>query len=332
MHSLKNHNTFAIDVQTPNLICINNFEELKNALPSLQNTSFLTLGGGSNVLFTKNLDIPVIHINTKGIQIVQQDENYVYVEVQAGEIWHEFVLWTLQNNFGGIENLSLIPGRVGASPIQNIGAYGVEIKDVFYSCVAIDKKTLQTRNFSLDDCKFGYRESIFKNEEKDRYIILSVTYKLTRKNHQLKTNYGDINQELTKRNIENPTIKDISEAIIAIRSSKLPDPRQLGNGGSFFKNPIISTSLFGELQNNFPEVPFYQISDNEVKIPAGWLIEKAGFKGYRVGDAGVHQKQALVLVNYGNATGEQIVNLSKEIQHKILEMFNISIEPEINIL
>ncbi|MDO4728230.1 MAG: UDP-N-acetylmuramate dehydrogenase [Bacteroidota bacterium] len=332
MYSLKSYNTFNIDVQTPDFICINTIDELKNTLKRYKDTDFLVLGGGSNVLLTKNLNIPTIHINTKGINIIQKDKDYVYVEVQAGEVWHDFVLWALENDFGGIENLSLIPGRIGASPIQNIGAYGVEIKDVFHSCIAINKHTLELRTFNIDDCKFGYRESIFKNEEKNKYIILAVTYKLTHHNHQLKINYGDIKQELIKHNITTPSIKDISNAVIAIRSGKLPNPKHLGSGGSFFKNPIIPMALFEKIKALYPEIPSYQISELEVKVPAGWLIEKAGFKGYRIGDAGVHQQQALVLVNYGNARGEEIVNLSKKIQQKILDMFGITIEPEINIL
>lgn len=283
------------------------------------------------MLLTQDIQKPVVHINLKGIQIVKQDENHVWVKAQAGENWHQFVLWTLENDFGGIENLSLIPGNIGSAPIQNIGAYGVELKDVFDSCKAINIRNQEVNTFTLTECKFGYRESVFKNSEKGKYIILSVTLKLTKKDHKISTSYGVISNELQKMEITNPTIQDISKAVISIRKSKLPDPKEIGNSGSFFKNPVVSRKIFEKVQKQYPEMPFYEVSENEIKIPAGWLIETAGFKGKRFGDAGVHQKQALVLVNYGNATGKEIYDLAKTIQKTILDLFEIEIEMEVNV-
>jgi UDP-N-acetylmuramate dehydrogenase len=250
----------------------------------------------------------------------------------AGENWHEFVLWCLQYNFGGIENLSLIPGNIGTAPIQNIGAYGVELKDVFLSCEAIHVKDQSLRRFSKTDCNFGYRESVFKQDSKGEYIITSVNLELTKVNHKLRIDYGAIKTELEASNIDKPKIQDVSNAVIAIRQSKLPDPKEIGNSGSFFKNPIISTAQFNKLEENFPAAPSYKISDKEVKVPAGWLIEKAGFKGKRFNDYGVHNKQALVLVNYGNASGKDIFELAKLIQKTVKRIFNIAIETEVNII
>ena len=249
----------------------------------------------------------------------------------AGENWHEFVLYCLENNFGGLENLSLIPGNVGTAPIQNIGAYGVEIKDRFESCTALDLQTLQLKRFNLEDCRFGYRDSIFKNEAKGKYIIISVSFRLSKEKHKLNTSYGSIDHYLEEKAVENPTLKDVSEAVISIRQSKLPDPKTLGNSGSFFKNPVITRKELEKLQQQFPEVPFYAVDEEHVKVPAGWLIDRAGLKGYREGDAGVHSKQALVLVNYGNATGSEILNLAKKVQQKVKNMFGIEIFPEVNI-
>jgi UDP-N-acetylmuramate dehydrogenase len=290
------------------------------------------LGGGSNMLLTKDIEALVLHINLKGIEVISEKEDTVVIKAMAGENWHDFVLWCLDRNFGGIENLSLIAGHIGTAPIQNIGAYGVELKDVFISCEAIHIDDQSTRTFTKSECKFGYRESIFKQELKGEFIITSVSIELTKKNHQLHTDYGVIKNELETHNIELPTIKDISNAVIAIRQSKLPDPKEIGNSGSFFKNPIISAKEFIELELNFPEVPSYKISDEAIKIPAGWLIEKAGFKGKRFKDYGVHNKQALVLVNYDNATGKEIFELAQLIQRTVKRLFNISIEMEVNII
>jgi UDP-N-acetylmuramate dehydrogenase len=250
----------------------------------------------------------------------------------AGENWHEFVQYAIKNDFGGLENLSLIPGNVGTAPIQNIGAYGVELKDVFESCTAYDIETLEKKVFSKADCKFGYRNSIFKNEAKGKYVITSVVFKLTQSNHKLSTSYGAIQDKLAENNIDEPTIADISQAVIEIRQSKLPDPAVLGNSGSFFKNPVISSADFKEFRRKHPQAPFYEVSATEFKIPAGWLIEQAGFKGERYGDAGVHKNQALVLVNYGTASGSEIWDLALRIQKKVKEDFGIYIEPEVNVI
>ena len=330
--SLKSYNTFGIDVTAKYFLEINSKEELTHALNSRQYAKKFILGGGSNILLTQNIDALVIHINNKGIEVVKEADNYVYVKVEAGENWHEFVLWCIENDYGGVENLSLIPGNVGTSPIQNIGAYGVELKDVFVTCEAIDVTNQVIRTFINEECRFGYRNSIFKNEVKGQYIIMNVTFKLTKGNHKLNTSYGAIEEELSNHNIQEPTIKDISNAVIKIRQSKLPDPREIGNSGSFFKNPVISKEHFKKLKSNFPEMPSYSVSDKEMKIPAGWLIEKAGFKGKRFGECGVHKNQALVLINYGSAQGKEILNLSKLIQKTIHRLFEIDLEAEVNIV
>jgi UDP-N-acetylmuramate dehydrogenase len=274
----------------------------------------------------------VIHIDLKGKRIVKEDDDFVWVESMAGENWHEFVLWTIDQNFGGLENMSLIPGNVGTTPVQNIGAYGTEIKDTFVSCDAmkIDDQTMRT--FSKEDCRFGYRESIFKQEAKNQYIITSVVFKLTKHNHKINTSYGDITKELALQNVTDPSLKDVSNAVIAIRQSKLPDPKVLGNSGSFFKNPVISRSHFEKVQAQFPEIKFFEVSPTEVKVPAGWLIEQAGYKGFRKGDAGVHKNQALVLVNYGSATGQDILALSREVQQAVFDKYSIAIEAEVNVI
>lgn len=330
--SLKPYNTFGIDVNAKNFVSVSNVKDLKSVLKLESHSKKLILGGGSNMLLTKNFDGLVIHINLKGIEVLSENNRYVTVKANAGENWHEFVLWCLENNFGGIENMSLIPGNVGTAPIQNIGAYGVELKDTFVSCEALSLETQTIKTFTKEDCNFGYRNSIFKNEVKSKYIITNVTFKLTKKQHQLNTNYGAIQSELEKMGIKNPTIQDVSKAVIAIRESKLPNPKDIGNSGSFFKNPVVSIEVFNELQKNFEDIPSYPISETTVKVPAGWLIEKAGFKGKRFDNFGVHKNQALVLVNYGNAKGSDILKLSKLIQKTIERLFNISIEAEVNIL
>ncbi|WP_298425482.1 UDP-N-acetylmuramate dehydrogenase [uncultured Kordia sp.] len=330
--SLKKFNTFGINTKAKNFITITNISELIVALQLEEFSNYFVLGGGSNMLLTQDIEIPVLHINSKGKRVVFSTEDEVLVEIQAGENWHEFVLWCIENDFGGVENLSLIPGNVGTSPIQNIGAYGVELKDTFISCAAIDIKTQEQKVFQRDDCNFGYRNSIFKNEVKGKYIITSVVFKLTRKNHKLNTSYGAIQQELERNQITKPTIKNVSDAVIAIRQRKLPDPKEIGNSGSFFKNPVISKAAFDILQKEHPNAPHYVISDTEIKVPAGWLIEQCGFKGKRFGDAGVHKNQALVLVNYDNATGAEILALAKKIQASVLDKFNIAIEAEVNVI
>lgn len=330
--SLKKYNTFGIEAFAKEFIEINTSNELAEVLKNNSTKKLFILAGGSNMLLTQNIDALVLHINNKGIEIIKEDESHVWVKGSAGEIWHEFVLWNIANNFGGIENLSLIPGNVGATPIQNIGAYGIEIKDTMESCEAMEIATQEIKTFSNSDCQFGYRESIFKNELKNKYIILSVTFKLTKTNHKLNTTYGAIDVELSKMNIEKPSIKDVSRAVIAIRESKLPNPKELGNSGSFFKNPAVPIEIYENAKAIFPDIPHYPISENKVKVPAGWLIEQAGFKGKRIDDAGVHTKQALVLVNYGNATGNEIWALAQTIQKAVKEKFGIDIEAEVNVI
>lgn len=330
--SLKPYNTFDIDVRAKHFVSVNSIRELQEVLKLQDYPNKFILGGGSNMLLTKDIEALVLHINLKGISIISEAESKILIKANAGENWHEFVLWCIQHDFGGIENLSLIPGNVGTAPIQNIGAYGVELKDVFESCEALHIKSGTIKTFTKKDCKFDYRHSIFKNELKGRYIILNVTFKLTTKQHTIKTDYGAIGNELEKQNINKPTIKDVSNAVISIRSSKLPDPKKIGNSGSFFKNPIISKTKLTILKQNFPEIPSYNISDKLVKIPAGWLIEHVGFKGKTFNNYGVHKNQALVLVNYGNASGKDILNLSKLIQKTIKRIFDINLEAEVNII
>ena len=330
--SLKTYNTFAIDCSARYFASIQSISDLKKALKSKIHSKIFILGGGSNLLLTQDIDALVIHINIKGIEIISENKNTISLKVMAGENWQEFVEYCIDNNYGGVENLSLIPGNVGTAPIQNIGAYGVELEDVFNSCNAISLNNHSEKIFTKEACKFGYRSSIFKNEQKGEFIITSVIFNLTKTKHNKNIGYGAIKEELNNLQIENPTLKEISEAVIKIRKSKLPDPKKLGNSGSFFKNPIINNLEFKKFHRNYPDAPYYKISNSEYKIPAGWLIEQSGFKGKRIGDAGVHKKQALVLVNYGNTTGKEIVSLSKTIQTKVKEEFGIFISPEVNII
>ena len=330
--SLKPFNTFGIDVKAQSYCDISSIENLSTVLRNNDKSPLFILGGGSNMLLTKDIEALVLHINLKGVEVISETDTSVIVKAMAGENWHNFVLWCLEHNFGGIENLSLIPGNIGTAPIQNIGAYGVELKDVFVSCEALKIDDQSVKTFSKSDCNFGYRESIFKQDLKGHYIITSVNLKLTKSKHKLHTDYGVIKNELNANGITEPTIQDISNAVIAIRQSKLPDPKEIGNSGSFFKNPIISAKAFIELECDFPDVPSYKISDEAIKVPAGWLIEKAGFKGKRFSDYGVHNKQALVLVNYGNASGKEIFELAQLIQKTVKRLFNISIETEVNII
>jgi len=330
--SLKNYNTFGIEAKAKQFVAVHNTTELQSILEKNRLEKKFILGGGSNMLLTQDIDALVIHVDLKGKRIIREDDDFVWVESQAGENWHEFVLWTIDQNFGGLENMSLIPGNVGTTPVQNIGAYGTEIKDTFYSCEAMTIENQKIRTFTKAECHFGYRESIFKNEAKDQYIITSVIFKLTKRNHKINISYGDISGELAKNNITIPTLKDVSNAVIAIRQSKLPDPKELGNSGSFFKNPVLLKKDFEKIHLQFPEMKYYEISESEVKVPAGWLIEQAGFKGKRFGDAGIHKNQALVLVNYGNATGKEILDVSKNIQETIFRIFGIHIDAEVNVI
>ncbi|MCW5519313.1 UDP-N-acetylmuramate dehydrogenase [Aureitalea sp. L0-47] len=330
--SLREYNTFGIDVLAKAFVSITSDEALTALLKSYKPKDLFIIGGGSNLLLTSNIDKLVVHINLKGISVASETEDMVILEISAGENWHELVMYCIERDYGGIENLSLIPGNTGTAPIQNIGAYGVEIKDVFESCRAVETLTGESRIFTAEDCKFGYRNSVFKNELKGKYIITSVNLRLTKKNHELNTSYGAIADILSEKNIDKPEIKDISDAVIAIRQSKLPDPAELGNSGSFFKNPILNKAAFSSFRSKFPEAPFYEVSSSEFKIPAGWLIEEAGFKGKRYGDAGIHEKQALVLVNHGNASGLEIWELAQRIQKRVKVLFSIDIEPEVNVI
>jgi UDP-N-acetylmuramate dehydrogenase len=328
--SLKNYNTFGISVNAKRFISVDSVYQLQQLL-KVEKNLFL-ISGGSNMLLTKDIEELVVHVDIKGISIDREDNNDIYITVNAGENWHELVLWCVSNNYGGIENLSLIPGNVGTCPIQNIGAYGVEVKDTITKVEALEIETGKLIQFSNTECKFGYRNSIFKNTEKGKYIITSVSFKLTKSNHQTNITYGAIETELSSKEITKPTLKDISDAVIAIRKSKLPDPKEIGNSGSFFKNPVITKTQFLKLQNEYPSIPSYSVSETAIKVPAGWLIEQAGFKGKRFGDYGVHKKQALVLVNYGNASGKEIHQLAQKIQETILHTFDISLEIEVNII
>ncbi|HRG58449.1 MAG TPA: UDP-N-acetylmuramate dehydrogenase [Bacteroidia bacterium] len=329
--SLKAYNTFGIDVKANYFAGFNSTEGLRQILASsiFQQNEQLILGGGSNILFTKNFEGIVLHNLLKGISKVQISDHEYHVTAAAGEVWHELVLYAIDNNLGGIENLSLIPGFVGASPMQNIGAYGVEIKDIFVSLKAIEVATGSIKTFTKEECQFGYRESFFKREGKGKFIILEVTFQLS-SHHQLNTSYGAIEQELNKMNVL-PSIKSISQAVINIRSSKLPNPKDIGNAGSFFKNPTIAIAHYETLKKQYPDLPGYPVDEKSIKTAAGYLIEKCGLKGFRNQDAGVHQMQALVLVNYGKASGHQIFDLSNLVIEKVLDRFGIELEREVNI-
>lgn len=335
--SLKNYNTFGINVSTNYFLQISSPDELaeyfdyKKLSSPLSHLPTFILGGGSNILFTKNYDGVIIKNNLIGIEKIKEDDVHVYVKAAAGENWHNFVMHCVKNNFAGVENLSLIPGNVGASPMQNIGAYGVEIKDVFYELEAFDREDKKIVNFTKQDCEFGYRESVFKRKYKNRFVITSVTFKLN-KIPVFYTSYGAIEQELEKMGVQQLSIESIANAIINIRKSKLPDPSEIGNAGSFFKNPTIANEDFIELKNKFPTIVGYELPGGHVKLAAGWLIEQCGWKGYRKNDAGCHAKQALVLVNYGNASGKEIVELSEQIIASVQQKFNVILEREVNII
>lgn len=331
--SLQPYNTFGIEAFADYFIEVKSIEEIKEAIQFAQdqNLSILYLNGGSNMLLTQDWKGLVIKISLKGIELVEETDDHVWIKVQAGENWHEFVQHMLSNDFGGLENLSLIPGNVGTSPMQNIGAYGVEIKDLMTELSALEISSGELKTFTNQDCQFGYRESVFKNELKNQFVLVDVRFKLTKRNHVLHTEYGAIQTELMNRAIENPTIQDVSKAIIAIRQSKLPDPKEIGNSGSFFKNPVISIEQFEALKEKNPSISGYPNADF-VKVAAGWLIENAGWKGKRFGDAGVHEKQALVLVNYGKATGKEIYDLSQEIIEDVQSKYGITLEREVNMI
>ena len=327
--SLKKFNTFGIEAFARNILFLKELKQLET-IPYLKDCLFI--GGGSNILLTKDIEKTVIINQTRGICTVSEDDDTIELAVASGENWHELVLYCIHRGYGGIENMSLIPGSVGAAPMQNIGAYGCEIKDVLTYVKAIHLDTLEMVQFSNKECEFGYRESIFKTSAKHQYFITDIGVKLTKKNHSTHTRYGDIEDWLTARHIQKPTIEDISNAVISIRESKLPNPAVLGNSGSFFKNPIISTTQFESLMTKFPTLKSYKIDDQKVKIPAGWLIESLGWKGKRIGNTGSHKNQALVLVNYGNASGNEVYQLSEDIKKSVWETYGIILETEVNII
>lgn len=333
--SLKQFNTFGIEAKAKLFADFSSLEKLQEILFYTQqlmpNSSKLILGGGSNLLFTKDVDGLVLKNEIGGIETVKEDDEFVYLRAGAGVVWHNFVQHCVEQNLGGAENLSLIPGNVGASPMQNIGAYGVEIKDVFEELEAYHINDKAVVKFSKEECAFGYRESVFKRQYKNQFIILNVTYKL-RRQPLFNTSYGAINQELEKMGVKELSVKDISQAVINIRTSKLPDPKQIGNAGSFFKNPTVSKETYDELRSSFPGIVAYANADGSMKLAAGWMIEQCGWKGYRKGDAGCHAKQALVLVNYGAATGKEIFDLSTEILQSVQAKFGVELEREVNIV
>jgi UDP-N-acetylmuramate dehydrogenase len=329
--SLKLFNTFGIDVQARYFTRFSSSDELKSIFNDFKEIPFLIIGGGSNLLLTKDFEGIVLRNEIKGKEIISETDHEVTVKIGAGENWHEFVLWSIENGFGGIENLSLIPGSVGASPMQNIGAYGVEIKDVFDHLFAYHIETGETHRFSLEECKFGYRESVFKRALKNQYVITEVCFRLE-KNRKVNTTYGAIEQELQKLGISSPTIRDVSNAVVAIRQSKLPNPAELGNAGSFFKNPVVNENVANAILEKYPSAPVYPAEGGKKKLAAGWLIEQAGWKGKTIDTYGVHKLQALVLVNYGGSTGKQIFDLSSAIISDIQEKFGVTLEREVNIL
>ena len=331
--SLKAFNTFQIDVKAKAYLEIQSVDEvldlILNGGPIHQ--QLLILGGGSNILFTKDFEGLVLKNNILGIELLEENEHHYYVRAGAGVNWHQFVLYCIENGYAGVENLSLIPGNVGASPMQNIGAYGIEVKDIIESVEAIDLASGESRSFSKQECEFDYRSSIFKTSLKNELIITAVTYKLN-KTPVFNTSYGAIQEELDKMGIQQLTIEAVSKAVCNIRNSKLPDPGKIGNAGSFFKNPIVTLSRLKELQVEYPTIPSYKVSEKEYKIAAGWLIEQCGWKGKKIENFGVHSKQALVLVNYGGAIGKDIYKLSQDILDSVKLRFNIALEREVNIV
>lgn len=333
--SLKPYNTFGIEAKARYWVEIETEEQLKTVLQLTEYLAVpkLILGGGSNLLFTRDFEGLVIKVSIQGIEVVREDDTHVYVKAGAGVNWHELVMYCVQHGYAGIENLSLIPGTTGAAPMQNIGAYGVEIEQVFDQLEAVDIQTGETRTFHHAECRFGYRESVFKHDAKGRYIISSVMLRLN-KQPVFHTTYGAIQETLAAMGIthENLSIKAVSDAVIRIRKSKLPNPAEIGNAGSFFKNPEISKDQFVSLQAEHPAIPGYPTGDLTVKVPAGWLIEQCGWKGKHLGHAGVHAKQALVLVNHGDATGNEILTLAQKVQQSVEEKFGIRLNPEVNLV
>lgn len=335
--SLKPYNTFGIDVKARYFSAFSNQDELMQLLGRFGKKKLLVLGGGSNLLLTKDFDGVVLKNEIMGVEEVHEDQDYVYVKAGAGENWHRFVQLCLERDWSGVENLSLIPGCMGAAPIQNIGAYGVELREVFWNLEALHIKEKKLYNFTESDCEFGYRDSIFKKEQKDQFIILTVTLRL-RKHPIFHTSYGALKDELLRMGKNTLTIREISQAVINIRSSKLPDPAQIGNAGSFFKNPVVPLEKYQLLKSKFPGIAGFENIEGSVKLAAAWLIENCGpkngtsWKGFRENDAGCHEKQALVLVNYGNAKGKDIFRLSEQIRSSVKEKFGVELEREVNVI
>jgi UDP-N-acetylmuramate dehydrogenase len=328
---LQAYNTFGLSAKAEFFDEFTSVDELDGYLKHNRNRELLVIGGGSNILLTKNITGLVLKNNLKGIEVVNETPSEVIIKASAGETWHDLVLFSIENNYGGIENLSLIPGSVGAAPMQNIGAYGVEIKDVFKELEAYEIATGEIHVFTNKDCQFGYRESIFKRELKGKYVILSVSLRLNKSN-EVNTSYGAIETRLKEMGISSPTIKDVSAAVIHIRKSKLPDPAEIGNSGSFFKNPVVNKEKFESLKKRYPALANYPIDENNIKLAAGWLIDNAGWKGKTLGNYGVHKDQALVLVNYGGATGSDIYQLSRDILASIKDLYDIELEREVNVI
>lgn len=332
--SLKKFNTFGIDVKSAYYYPVSEQKDLEK-IPNLiqkYGVPYMVLGGGSNILFTQDYPGLIIHNKLKGIQKTEEKDNHVWVESMGGENWHEFVTYCIQKDWGGIENLSLIPGNVGAAPIQNIGAYGVEVKDVFDHLIAFELETGKRKKFNKEACEFGYRDSVFKRHEKGRYLIEKVVFKLTRDQHVFNTSYGAIEEEMKQIGYTTISLKGISEAVISIRRAKLPDPLKTGNAGSFFKNPVVEKEHYNRLKDQYTEIPSYSVDESHVKIPAGWLIEKAGWKGKDMGGYGVHSAQALVLINKVGVPGNKIFQLSEDILQDISKRFGILLEREVNIV
>lgn len=330
--SLKDYNTFGIEASAKHFARFSSIKQLAELfLDKRFQEPKLIIGGGSNLLLTKNFNGLVLKNEIIGKEVVLENDYEIILKVGAGEIWHNFVLFCVESNYGGIENMSLIPGSVGAAPMQNIGAYGVELKSVFVSLEAFHIETGKVHSFDKEKCKFGYRDSIFKNSHKDQYIITSVTFRLTKK-PTFNTSYGAINQELERMGITELSVKSISDAVINIRRTKLPDPAKIGNSGSFFKNPVLTNKVFANIKQNHPEIASYPNGENHTKVAAGWLIEQAGWKGKTIGNYGVHKNQALVLVNYGGATGSEIYELSQKIIDSVKAKFGVELQREVNII
>jgi len=330
--SLTQFNTFGVSVNTPLFAEVHSSLELQEVLKDPRFEDALILGGGSNVLLLQDLSRPVIKISIPGIRIMEETEQTAIVSAGAGVVWHDLVMWCIANNLGGIENLSLIPGLVGAAPIQNIGAYGVELSDVFHNAIGIGRKIGDSKIFEAEDCEFGYRDSIFKNELKDEYVITTLRLSLTKTQHQLHLDYRGITQTLDEMGINTPTIDDVAKAVIRVRTAKLPEPKSLGNAGSFFKNPVVLKDKAAQIAELYSDMPSYSINNQFTKIPAGWLIEQSGFKGKTFGNVGMHKNQALVLVNYGGATGVELWEHAQRVMDAVFSTFDIELEPEVNLI